>query len=270
MKWLKLLLRIYINSSIHVALSVYALMRITEIMFNLPPNKLLNGFVFFGSIIAYNFVKYVTLIIFKFKNITKSLKIIYILSFGSFLMTIFYGCQLQFKTLMLILPFGLLTLFYVLPTVSGFAKNLRNIPTVKIIIIAFVWSGITVLLPLFEADVLIDKKVVLLFIQRFLFVIVLTLPFDIRDFRQDKRHLQTIPQLLGVERTKKVGFFLLLITLLIEFFITPNILFKTVFLIVFFVLLVFLQRASIKQRKYYASFWIEGIPIFWWLLLKVF
>lgn len=270
MKLVKKLFDFYINSSIHVSLAVYALVKITELYFELPHNESLAFFVFYGTITGYNFVKYAGIAKLHHLSLTKNLKFIQVFSFICFLLMLFYGYQLRFKTLLLFIPFGLLTLLYALPFFNGFAKNLRNIPSVKIIIISVVWAGTTALLPVFDTEVKINSKVILICVQRFLFVLVLTLPFDIRDFRFDKKYLQTIPQLIGVERTKKLGFILLIITLVIEFVITPNIRYKSAFLIVFVVLLLFLQRASVRQKKYYASFFVEAIPIFWWVLLLVF
>lgn len=270
MKSLQALLNFYINSSIHVALSVVALVRITELYCNLSINKPLNYFIFFGTITGYNFVKYAGLAKLHHKSLTSNLKLIQVFSLLCFFLMLFFGSQLDLKTILLFIPFGLLTLLYAVPFLGGFAKNLRNIPSIKIIIIGLVWAGVTVLIPLIDEKVSINSRVLLIFLQRFLFVIVLTLPFDIRDFRFDKKHLQTIPQLIGVERAKRLGFILLGVTIVLEFLITPSPDFKTVFLIVFFVLLVFLQQASIKQKKYYASFWVEAIPVFWLMLLSCF
>jgi hypothetical protein len=30
-----------------------------------------------------------------------------------------------------------------------------------------------------------------------------------------------------------------------------------------------LMRVRVNQSKYYSSFWVEAIPIFWWLFLLV-
>lgn len=270
MKFLNRFFDFYINSSIHVALSVYALVSITELYLKLPSHEALECFIFYGTITGYNFVKYAGVAKLHHRSLTNNLKIIQIFSLICFLLTIYYGFQLNVKTLIFFIPFGLLTLLYALPVFKGFVKNLRNIPSVKILIIALVWSGVTVLLPFFNTEKNICLELVFTFIQRFLFVVVLTLPFDIRDFQFDKKELQTIPQLIGVKHTKKLGFILLVITLVIEFFIAPSSNFKSVFLIVFILLLILLQRATIYQKKYYASFFVEAVPVFWYILLLIF
>lgn len=254
MKFLQRLFSFYINSSIHVALAVYSLVKITALYFNFLPNKQLNYTIFFATIVGYNFVK---LNGYRQKN-SIAVKAISAISFG---LAIFFGCQLNLKTILLFIPFGLLTYLY---TSSFF--SLRDIPTLKIAIIAFVWAGITVLLPVLNANIAVNFKVILTLMQRFLIVMALTLPFDIRDFQSDKKHLQTIPQLIGVERTKKFGFVLITMAILIEFFTTPNQFFKSIFIFISLILLILLQKSSVRQSKYYSSFWVEAIPIFWWIL----
>lgn len=265
MIFIKKLFDFHINSSIHVALAVYALVRITERYFHLPYNEPLDYFIFYGTITGYNFVKYAGVAKLHHRSLTNNLKLIQVFSFVCFGLTLFYAIQLQLKTLLFFLPFGVLTLLYAVPV---FRKNLRNISTLKILIIALVWAGVTVLLPLLDTMVFtFSKNQILIFVQRFLFVIALTIPFDIRDLQFDDQKLQTIPQKIGVEKTKKLGFILLAFCLLIEFFITPNSTFRMVFLVVFFILLFLLMRAKTNQSKYYSSFWVEAIPIFWFIFL---
>lgn len=266
MKILKSIFEFYINSSIHVALAVYALLRITEFYYNLPYNEALNYVAFYGTITGYNFVKYAGIAKLHHRSLTKNLRLIQVFSLLSFVLMCYYLTLLDVKVLFYCIPFSLLTLFYAVPVFKGLTKNLRNIGMLKIFIIAVVWTGVTSVLPLIVYKSATINEY-LYFIQRFLFVIVLTLPFDIRDMRYDKKSLQTIPQLIGVERTKKFGFVLLLVTLIIEFFVTPNSSFKFSYGIVFFILLILLQRSKIKQSKYYASFLVEAVPIIWFLVL---
>ena len=267
MKLFKTLFDFYINSSIHVGLAVFAMVRITELYYNLPYNEALNYVFLFGTITGYNFIKYAGIAKLYHSSLTKNLKIIQVFSLFCFLLLLYYLSLLSLENILYLIPIGVFTLLYAIPVFVGFTKNLRNIPVVKIWVIALVWTMSTVFLPLLAVKEAIGFKTVLLGIQRFLFVVVLTLPFDIRDFRFDKRDLKTIPQLVGVARTKKIGFIFLVITLVIEFYITPSTTHKSIFLLTFLTLLFFLQRAETKQSKYYASFWVEAIPIFWGVLL---
>lgn len=267
MQFLKRLFDFYINSSIHVALAVYALVRITGLYFGFESDEPLNYFIFYSTISGYNFVKYAGVARLHHLSLTDDLKAIQIFSLICFILTCYYGWLLPLRTLGFFVPFALLTFFYAVPFWGGFKKNLRNIAELKIIAIAFVWAGVTVLIPVFHAEKNIDTQVILYAVQRFLIVAVLILPFDIRDLKYDDASLKTIPQKIGVRRTKKLGLTLLLFSLVIEFMFSPTAIAKNSFIVFFFVLLLLLMRAKTDQSKYYSSFWVEALPVFWWLFL---
>ncbi|CAM1348957.1 conserved membrane hypothetical protein [Tenacibaculum halocynthiae] len=270
MDYLKKVVNFYINSSIHVGFSVYAFMRLTELYFGLPYNEPLDFFVFYGTITGYNFVKYAGVAKLHHKSLTNNLKYIQVFSLVCFLLACYYLAHLKVKTLILTLPFGLLTLFYAVPFIGKLQKNLRNISYLKIIVVALVWAGVTVLLPIYDAGNQLDVKTFYMLFQRFLFVIVLILPFDIRDIKFDAISLQTIPRKIGIENTKKAGFFILMICLFLEFLIAEENVFRKVFFIVFLLFSTMLMRAKEEQSKYYSSFWVEAIPLLWWGMLLIF
>ncbi|MGJ8745161.1 hypothetical protein [Polaribacter sp.] len=267
MKFLKLAFNFYINASIHVAFSVYAFLRITEIYFDLPYNENLHYFMFFGSITGYNFVKYAGFAKLHHKSLTKGIKIIQIFSLFCFFVLCYFAYQMPIKTLCFTIPFCLLTVLYAVPFLSGFEKNLREVSYLKIMVVALVWAGFTVLIPVVDADKEITLNVLLLLLQRFLIVVVLILPFDIRDVKYDAISLQTIPRKIGVEKTKKLGVMLLVFSLVLEYLVATPTMVKTPFMLFFFMLIIFLMRAKTDQYKYYSSFWVEALPMVWWLLL---
>lgn len=267
MKFFKTVIDFYINASIHVALAVYALLRITEIYFEIPHNESLGWFVFFATITGYNFVKYAGVAKLHHRSLTKNLQVIQVFSLICFLLMCYFAWLLPLKTLLFFVPFGLLTFLYAVPFLSGFQKNLRSIGYLKIIVVAVVWAGTTVLLPIYVKESSFTGVVYLMIVQRFLLVIILILPFDIRDVQYDAISLQTIPKKIGVENTKKFGYVLLLLCLVLEFMISPNSNFRAAFLGVFFLLLFLLMRAETNQSKYYSSFWVEAVPVLWLLLL---
>ena len=267
MKFFKLFFNFYINASVHVALAVYALVRLTEQYFELDYQAHFNCFIFFGTITGYNFVKYAGVAKLHHRSLTEGLKVIQIFSFFCFLAAVYFGAQISLNSLIYSAPFMLLTLLYAVPFLSGFHKNLRQVSYLKIIVVAIVWAGFTVLIPIIEASREVSLRVILLCIQRFLIVVVLILPFDIRDVQYDAISLQTIPKKIGVQRTKRLGLGILIFALLLEYAINANDVFKNVFMIFFFTTLVFLMRSKMNQSKYYSSFWVESLPIIWWLLL---
>ena len=257
----------YINASIHVALSVYAFIKITEAYLDLNSNSNLSFFIFFGTITGYNFVKYAGVAKLHHRSLTKGLKNIQVFSFFAFIAFCYFGYHLSLKTIVYTIPFSLLTILYAVPFLSGFEKNLRAISYLKIIVVALVWSAFSVLIPVLDINEPISINIVLLILQRFLIVIVLILPFDIRDVRFDAISLQTIPKKIGIQKTKKLGLLLLILSLIIEYFISTSILLKTPFMFFFFLTIFLLMRAKINQTKYFSSFWVESLPILWWLIL---
>lgn len=267
MKFLQKILDFYINASIHVALAAVAFVKITEIYFDLPSNLYFDLFVLFGTITGYNFVKFAGVAKLHHRSLTDSLKVIQIFSFLSFLALCYTAYKLPLKTLLYCLPFAGLTFLYAIPLFSGFEKNLREIRYLKILIVALVWAAFTMLLPLINYEYQIGYEEVLLFIQRFLLILVLVLPFEIRDLQYDKISLQTLPQKIGVPKTKRIGVILLVVSLILEYLANTSSEVKTPFMLFFFVILIMLMRSKISQSKYYSSFWVEAIPIFWWLLL---
>ncbi len=267
MRFLEQLFNFYINASIHVALAVYALVRITEMYFELPYNEPLDYFIFYGTITGYNFVKYAGVAKLHHRSLTNNLKSIQIFSLICFLLMSFYAWHLSVRTLLFLLPLILLTLLYAIPFLSGFQKNLRSISYLKIIVVAFVWAGFTVLLPLFDVEKSFSTSVYIAALQRFLLVVILVLPFDIRDVQFDAVSLQTIPKKIGIEKVKKLGYILLAFCVALEFIIEPTNQFRTIFLILFFLILFLLMRAKVNQSKYYSSFLVESVPVIWWVFL---
>lgn len=266
-KWCISLIKFYLQSSIHVALSVYALVRMTYHQFHIPTDKAVINFAFFGSIVGYNFVKYDALARSKKLEMGLVLKMIALLSFFCFFAVVYNFFQLQTSTQIAAVGFLLLILIYTLPFFPN-KKNVRNLAGIKIYIVAFCWVGVTLFLPLLNAGIGFTSDVYLKFIQRFLLVFILTLIFEILDLRYDAISLQTIPQRLGVKRTKMLGLFLLLPFYFLELL---KVHFDFVQLYINFILVVSIASLLIfahpHRSKYYTIFWVESIPICWWLML---
>ncbi len=271
MSYPKQFLNFYINSSIHVALSVCALTLVTLFEFNVGVNKDFLYFLFFATITGYNFVKYFGVAKFHHRKLANWLKSIQVFSFFCFLLMCFFGLKLPFKTQLFILGFAIVTFFYAIPFLPKHffvdkQHNLRSIGGLKIYLIALVWSGVTVFLPLINENFNVD--IFIIGIQRYMYIIVLMFPFEIRDLRFDSLKLSTIPQKIGERNTKIIGASLVLVILILECFkdkiVIENI---CVLSTVLAITLVFLLVAKKNQGKYFSSFWVESIPIFWVILL---
>ncbi len=265
---LKKILDFYINSSLHVALSAFALVSMTHYFFGVETDFSVAFFAFFGTVVGYNFVKYDAITRLNKTEIKKELKAIVFLSFISLLACFYFFLQLSWATKLSAFIFFGLTLLYTLPFFPN-KQNARNWKGVKIYIVGITWVGVTVILPLVEAGISFSTDVLLMALQRFLLIFSMVLVFDIVDVKQDDIHLQTVPQKIGVEPTKKLGYVLLLLLLISEFFYTNNHHFLPFFfkLLVCGMIAVFLFFANENRSRYYASFWLESVPILWWLVL---
>lgn len=267
MKLLRQLLELYLKSSTHVALAVAAFAGITCYNLDLKPPSELILFIFFGTVCGYNFIKYSAIGNFREFRSSKILRLILAYSILSFLYLIWFSLQLSLSTLLISAFLGLITAFYAMPFPRG-NRNLRSVTGIKIFVIAGVWAGVTVILPVLEADQLARADVWIEFIQRLLFVAALTLPFDIRDIRFDMDRLGTVPQVFGVKNTRRIGLGLLAAVLLLEVLKQAH---QTAEIAVLAIILILtaalIQKSVVHQTRYFASFWVEAVPVFWWLLL---
>merc|ERR1711916_295617 len=101
-----------------------------------------------------------------------------------------------------------------------------------------------------------------------LLVLILILPFEIRDLQWDHKSLRTLPQLLGERNTRRLGTILSLVFFIITF-LKDNLKSEEIALrLILVAILIFVLQMGKKMRsKYFVMFWIEAIPIFWLGLL---
>ncbi len=261
----------YIFSNIHVALAVFCLTKITLLDYDIESN-LLPWFVFFSTIASYNFIRFYKIPEIQrwsFEFMKKNKKGILGLTFLSVLSIIYLSFLVKLATLLTLVPFGLFTLFYVvpIPVKKNNSLALRNVAFFKLFLIAISWAGVTVLVPLVNYDIELHSNALFIFIQRFLFVVVITIPFDIRDIKFDNANLKTLPQVIGIQQSKVVGLLFLMLFLGLEFFKNPiEVVQFRIHLVIVLLSLYFLFRAKLDQNKYYSAFFVESLPIVWLLL----
>lgn len=276
MKWLKPLFNFYINSSIHVALAVFSMAYVTLLEFSLPTDWSLLFFIFFSTITGYNFVKYFGIARFHHRSLASWLRIIQVFSLFCFLLMTYFALQLEFQTLLYIAGFAVVTFLYAVPFLPkrffiNRQQNLRNIGGLKVYVIGLVWGGVTVLLPILDSNESFNMDVWVTALQRFVLVMMLILPFEIRDLQYDSLKLATIPQKIGIKNTKIIGVLLGMVFLLLEF-LKDELSHKLIVLTfaVACVSLLFIVFANKKRSDYYCSFWVESVPILWLIMHLVF
>lgn len=269
LKHLKSIFDFYINSSLHVSLATASLVLMTYYFNRMQINYNVVLFVFCGTLLSYNTIKYGSYIL-KNTILKKSLKLIIVLSLLSFIFCTFLFFKLSTTAQLAILFFAFLSVLYLIPFGKK-QRNLRNFAGIKIYIVSFCWAGVTTLIPLFNADISIENDIIFKFLQRFVLTLILILIFEINDLKYDDVRLKTVPQAIGVKNTKKIVYFLLICFFVLEFFkanqyqnqwIVNLILISIIFMFTFF--------ANARRSKYYTLFWVESIPMIWYLLVLIF
>ena len=269
---IKTLFDFYIFSNMHVAMAGFGLTAITlkkygHVDYNIP--------LFVGCciVLAYNFIRFYQLsqnLITRRRNWIVRNKIgVIILCLLALFGILYSAVNYNFDTMSvgIVLLSGVITSFYVVPVLNykGQTVSIRSVPGLKIFGIAFSWTLMTVLFPIVLTDQKLNTEVLLVFMQRLVFLVVITLPFDIRDMKSDLPSLKTIPQILGLKGSKFVAITLLLVFILLEIGI-----FKTGFpfsvLIVSIVAFILLLYSKPGSNEYFESFWVEGLPILWFIL----
>ena len=188
--------------------------------------------------------------------------------------------MLSWQTQLLLFFLSIFSFCYNMPLFSiGNRKfGLRNIPGLKPLMIALVWSLSSVLLPIFEADYhnqqsLSNSEIFLLILTRFIFVGAMTIPYDIRDISEDRKvGLKTIPVVLGEKKASlfcQIMFGIYFAVLLLR---SPHILrvdfwaFAAMFALTWW--LIFVSRK--KKDDYFYFFYLDGIFILQYIMLFCF
>ena len=267
MNFLKNVFKLYIHSSIHVALAICALMGVSLLTYDLPFQKWEFCFVFFASISAYNFSKFAQKAGFHHQSLSFELKIIQVFSLICFLLLGYVSFYQSIAFLSLAGLMALLTILYSLPFIP-LKYRLREFKSFKIFIIALVWTGTTLWLPIINQLNIFSTAILWSTISYFALVLALILPFEIRDLQFDDPKLGTFPQRLGIAKTRKIGYVFLGVFVLASF-INPELLRREKILCLAISLLtaLLLKKAKIFQSEFYTSFWVESIPIIWFLVL---
>lgn len=246
----------------------------------------LTAFVFFSTLLFYNFHRVssyfdgdsfspagITKQLKEFSTLTKSMLAI------STVGIIISAALMQVKTLLIVVPLGLITFSYSVPLLKlkGRKKRLREIFLIKIISLAFTWSLITVTLPMVDTGVSVfSSSSLFLFTERFLFMFAICIPFEIRDLEQEKKWgNMTLPQRIGITWSKIAGLQALLMFLILVYiqfgnaggsktFVTLS---QGITAIVAALLLVFTNQT---RSNYYFRIFVDGTMQLQFILLLLF
>lgn len=210
MRFVLKILDFLVVSNVYVAMGVYSLTWLSMHTYQLDGLSLA-FFVFFSTMFAYNFMRLMRVHPMLLEGDSKRHQNIYKLRFTlwclcviSGFFSVFFLVAIYKPILVVLLFMASISIAYALPVYkkSGVWLRLRDLPGVKIFLIAIVWSLVTEGFPALLAG---GKLNVLPLLERFLFVFAITIPFDIRDLRFDDKGLATIPLVFGVRKARWIG-----------------------------------------------------------------
>ncbi|MES2618545.1 MAG: UbiA family prenyltransferase [Bacteroidota bacterium] len=206
------LIRFLLESNIFISLCALFVTVETQVQLGLQPQWHPYLFlIFFATFFEYNFHRLVTVLrhneameVGKHEWVGRNKRLFFLLVILSAIGFATALCFAKPIVLLALIPIALLTLFYSFPLTKKYLTifRLREIPYLKIFMIALVWGAATVIIPIIQTEHrFASEQVVAIFFERVLFVLAITIPFDIRDMEHDKRvGLKTIPHVLGEQR----------------------------------------------------------------------
>jgi 4-hydroxybenzoate polyprenyltransferase len=181
------------------------------------------------------------------------------------------------KVLFVFLAVALLTVFYLVPILKIGNKyiRLREIPYLKIFLIALVWSFSTTLLPVVQSPGSHSQNEILVMLaERFLFIFAITIPFDVRDQVQDKKSgLKTIPLLINEKNSFQLACVVLLIFCTVSFihyFVYRSFFMGWALVISGATTFMFLRSHKIRNLRYYHYAVLDGTMLLQGLLVIFF
>ncbi len=171
------------------------------------------------------------------------------------------------RKILYLLPLsGIITLLYSIPIkIRQIEVNIRKFQFAKIFLIAIVWSFATSILAA-SFRITIPGEFYLVFIERFLFIFAITIPFDIRDAEFDKKEgIKTYATQFGTQTSLNIASFLLL--LLIGLSAVQHNFYVSLF---YCLLIPVVLKAKKPQHEYYYLAILDGTIIIYSFLLIFF
>ena len=261
-KKFKLLFDYYIHSSLHVSFCVICYIISINLINQIQVNWEDIAFVFFTTFFSYNFIKFNELITSTNKPVSLLLKSFFLKALISLVISLYLFFNLSSSKQVFVVIISIVTVLYTIPLISKY--TLRDNPILKIWTVAFCWTMLIVIFPFF--GVLDFVNIVYYSLLIFCLVTAQMIPFEIRDMLKDKDLVKTIIHNYGIKYSKNIGYFVLIIALLftmITGYLSENLVFKNSILIIILITAILVNFSREKQNKYYSSFIVESVPIYW-------
>lgn len=160
---------------------------------------------------------------------------------------------INWSRLYLLLPFLFVVFFYVYRLGK---KSLRDLPFLKIFLIAITWAFVLYVFPLINEGIQPNWYIA---VGIFIYVVAVTIPFDIRDLKLDAPGQMTFPQILGVPGAKALSISLLLISYGLFVWVNWSLRHEVLLYVSLILHLLLLYYVSEKSSDLYVAGLIDGI-----------
>jgi len=155
-----------------------------------------------------------------------------------------------------VLPPALLSLMYTVPIIPyrGAYRRIRDLPLMKTFVVSLTWSWVSVIIPSAYYNIPVETFLGP-FLLRFMFMMAVTIPFDIRDMVTDRNEsVRTLAHRLGEKGSSILSLLFAILTALTAFYVFGNVHFiglaYTVSVIIFLIFVYSKEKISISI--YYA------------------
>lgn len=222
MSWIKKIVDVLLYTNFWIALAATAMTAQTSWLLQQQyPSIALLGFVFCATLFVYSLHQFISQrkaklpITPRIKQLKAFRGTLVLTALLGFLFCTNFYAQLQLSTQFVTIGLAMLSLGYALPILPQ-KKRFRDLHFLKLFLVSFVWSLVTVLLPFLESGLAFSISIFYLIIERMLFILAITIPFDIRDEQADQRMgVKTLPNTIGIKKSKQLAFVSLALALFI-------------------------------------------------------
>lgn len=272
----KRLVQIYIYSNVHIALAAVCFLWGNGILLGFSINFSLSIYVFASTLFTYQLSRYALFKSKVFESVEgdelygftqNNLRFTFISLLVSAIVSLvlFFEMPDQVKKWSVLL--GVISFMYSLKiNTKKFAFRLRDIPFLKIFIIAFVWVSTGVAFNYGFNEQLVNWKY---FLIQYLFILIITLPFDIKDLQTDiMTNVKTIPTVMGKDFTQMItliatAFYLVFFNVFFPI-LSPVFIMLYGLLMIFLVILNFTKLSQMQKWKVMMVY--DGSMILFFLL----
>jgi len=267
----------FIYSNLWVSICTTSLTHLTYLIHDLPQHNLqpILLLVFSFTFFTYNGQRLFRLrkiilpnkISDRIKWVLNNRKTLTITALLSFVIGLYSSSFIQFNAWIALIPLGAISVFYVVPFYNK-KLTLRTLPYLKVFLIGAVWSSIIIGIPFLDTQVSITTRTIISTLQLFLFIVAITLPFDIRDLQFDRfNKLKTIPLLIGSRNTIILAVTLLLISVSILFFTINNLNHLIALIIGHLITITLILFTTPNRKELFFAGWLEGTTFLLYLLV---